>query len=56
LIADFEAKYGGNAQKIEESGTSILPYRITNLNPLKRGDFGYKIDPANRNPSASDIS
>jgi len=56
LIADFEAKFKGNAQKIEESGTYILPYRITNLNPLKRGGFGDKTDPANRNPSASDIS
>jgi hypothetical protein len=56
LIADFEAKYWGDAQKIRESGTIILPYRITNLNPLKRGGFGYNTDPSNRNPSAWKIS
>jgi len=42
LIVDYEAKYGGDAQKIGESGTIILPYRIMNLTPLNEVGLGIR--------------
>ena len=35
LIADFEAKFRGNAQNIRESGTYILPRLYFEFNALK---------------------